>query len=711
MRTTTGSKQSQSWQAPSFLESASERMGWVEEGCIQEGENWLKGQSAYMDIPKALDIIAGKLGDDANQKHSTLNINHAKYILRQVIATLADVREGGIYHSDTNYFAKQAGMLNKAAKAIALEGKFPRRLRKALQYMGATAKGYLWPKYERLAGEEGRINFEPLGLLDVLPVQLPPDNDMQKAYSGTIVLFMPVYMAHGKFPWAQQSLKPVARRRYASTVSARRLDLAERFKYGEASGENWANLYCEIRYTFVRDLSINETQQVIPLGDIGEDGQPKTSWSYLVPYRGMLIPSHVGSDGKMTMRPAEWEDCMLYPRRRLIITSKGMNKPLYDGPGKDWHGMFPIAEYCADDWPWEPSGYSLVHDIHSMERSRQIAERGVDQTIKARLDPSMGYDRSQGLNDQTALTIDPYQERGRVGVDGEVRKVLDTVLPEWLLQIPAEIPAWIKYLKDSEDGQLGLNEIKNLAEFKANINSDSALEKATSLVGPLVKDIGLGMEDGTATIWQMMKFMIPQYYSSKRIIQYVGVDGITPETFDFDPGDLVPSHGADEFRNAGRNEEGQEYVVPFPSRYDKITRARLFAQNVRVMTVPHTMLDITQSTEQLKWMTLYRGGFPFAPHDVAKKLNIEGYGEIEGDTYWERYVNYKEKELQTQAKLAQLAQSLLPPGAQPPGGTGAGPHGGAKGTGGRPPSGGQSPKVKQKSGGPVGPRTTVSESG
>ena len=28
-------------------------------------------------------------------------------------------------------------------------------------------------------------------------------------------------------------------------------------------------------------------------------------------------------------------------------------------------------------------------------------------------------------------------------------------------------------------------------------------------------------------------------------------------------------------------------------------------------------------------MTLYRGGFPFAPHDVAKKLNIEGYGEIE----------------------------------------------------------------------------------
>ncbi len=706
MARTTGTKLEQSWQAPSFLESPSERMGWLEEACVQEGESWLKGQSAYMDIPRALDIISGKVGDDANQKHSSLNINHAKYILRKVIATLADVREGGIYHSDVKYFSERVSMLSKVAKAMALEGKFPRRLRKALQYMSATATGYIWPKAERMPGEEIKFNFEPLGLLDVLPVQLPPDNDLQKAYSTTIVLFMPVYMAHGKFPAFQKSLKPIARRRYASTVSARRLDLAERFKYGETSGENWSNLYCEIRYTFIRDLAINETNQVIPMGDIGTDGKPKTSWSYLVPYRGMLIPDYVDGSGKMTMRPAEWEDCMLYPRRRLMISSKGMRGPMYDGPAKDWHGMLPLAPYCADDWPWEPSGYSLTHDIASMEQSRTAAERGVDQTIKQRLDPFLGYDRQQGLNDATALTVDPYQERGRLGVDGEVNKVIQTLLPQWLLEIPGFISEWIKYLKDSQDGQLGLNEIQNLAEFKANINSDSALDKAVSIVGPLVKDIGAGMEDGTALIWEMMKYMIPQYLTTKRVIQYVGVDGITAETFDYDPAKLLPSHGPDEFANMPAN-----MVIAEKSLYDEPTRGIKFAKSVRVLTVPHTLLDITQSTEQLKWITLYRGGFPLAPHDVAKKLNIEGYGDIKGNTYWERYLNYKEIEIEQQAKLAQLAQSLLPPGAQPPAGGGTGPHGGAKGTGGRPPSGGQSPKVKAKSGGPVGPRTVVSESG
>lgn len=698
-------KKTSSWQAPPFTASDAERQGWVEEACIQEGESWLKGQSAYADIPKALNIISGKIADDANQKRSQLNINHAKFDLRKIIGTLADVREAAQYTSDSKYFLKQADMFNKVSKAVYLESMFPRRLRMSLQYMAATAKGYLWPKFERMNGEEGRINFEPLGLLDVLPVQMPADNDLQKAYSVTAIVFMPVYMAHGKFPTFQSSLLPIARRKYLSTVSARRLDLAEKFKYGESSGENWANLYCEIRYTFIRDLSINEMDVEIPMGDFDEKGEPKTSWSYKVPVRGQLIPSHVGADGERVMRPAEPEDCMIYPYRRLIITSRGMGTPMYDGPAKDWHGMAPFAEYCADDWPWEPSGYSLVHDIHSIERARQAVERGIDQVMKARLDPSLGYDRSQGLNDSTALTLDPFEERGRVGIDGEVRKVIDSLLPQWLMEVPNSAEIFVKYLRDAEDAQLGLNEIQNLAEFKANLTSENSMEKALSLVGPLVKDIASGMEASTVTVWQLLKYMIPQYYDTKRIMQYVGPDGVSPETFDYDPASILPSHGHDEFANMPKDQ-----VIAKDSVYDKIQRARMFAKNLRLISVPHTMHEITQTQEQLKWLQLYRGGFPLAPHDVAKKLNIDNYGEIDGSTYWERYINYKELEIEMASRLAQLAQALAPPGSEM-GGAPSAPGGGQSKTGGRPPSGGKSPKIKQKTGGPLGARTTVSESG
>ncbi len=136
----------------------------------------------------------------------------------------------------------------------------------------------------------------------------------------------------------------------------------------------------------------------------------------------------------------------------------------------------------------------------------------------------------------------------------------------------------------------------------------------------------------------------------------------------------------------------------------------MFAKNLRLITVPHTMHEITQTQEQMKWLQLFRGGFPLAPHDVAKKLNIDNYGEIDGSTYWERYVNYKELEIEQASRLAQLAQSLAPPGSEA-GGSPSSPGGGQNKTGGRPPSGQKSPKIRQKTGGPLGPRTTVSESG
>ena len=697
-------KKDKTWQAPLFTETPQKRMGWVEEACIQEGESWLKGQTAYSDIPKALDIISGKIGSDANQKRSDLNVNHAKYDIRKIIETLADVRIGGQYTSDSPAYKQQAHMFNDVTRAVALEGQFPRKLRMALQYMGITGKGYIWPRYTRMNGEEGGIEFEPLGLLDVLPVQLPADNDLQKAYAVTIIVMMPVYMAHGKFPAFQASLLPIARRRYTSTVAARRLDLAERFKYGESDGGNWDNLYCEIRYTFIRDLSINESKDtVLPMGE------ENTSWFYEVPFLGKDIPAGVGSDGKQTTRKADLEDCMIYPYRRLMITSRGMNQPMYDGPAKDWSGMLPLAEYIADDWPWEPCGFSLTHDIHSIERARQRIERGVDQVLKARLDPAMAYDRTAGLNDGTAQTIDPFQERGRVGSDGPPDKLFATLLPQHLLEVPASAEAFLKYLAAAEDNQLGLNEINNLAEFKANINNEG-LDKALSLVGPIVKGISGGIEASTVTVWQLMKFMVPQYYTTKRVMQYVGPDGVTPETFDYDPGKLIPSHGPDEFHNLP-----SDVVIANGSIYSLAERARMYAKNLRLIVVPHTMHEITQTQEQLKWLQLYRGGFPMAPHDVAQKLNIENYGEIEGDTIWDRYVNYKKLEIEMAAKLQQLMASLAPEvqsaAGMGGGAPGTGPHGGQKGTGGRAPSGQHSPKIKQKTGGPLGPRTVVSESG
>lgn len=708
-------KKQKSWQAPSFMASPTERMAWIEEACIGEGESWLKGQTAYQDIPKGLDIVSGKLDASANQQRSSLNINHAKYCLRKIIGTLADVRQVGQFTSDAKFYKSQAEMFNKVAKAVALEAEFPYKLRMALQYMSVTSCGYLWPRWTRKDagyGEPG-AEFLPMGLLDVLPVQMPSDNNLQGCYTVTGVVFMPVWEAHGKFPQFQTELLPIARRKYTSTISARRLDLAERFRYGEPS-DNWANLYCEIRYTFINDLSINETGQKIPMGEWkvdsgGNPTEPLTSWSYMVPYLGQEIPYARDAQGNLKTKKAEVEDCRIYPFKRLSITSRGMKQPMYDGPAKDWSGLFPFARYCADDWPWEPSGFSLVHDIYSVERARQTLERGVDQIAQHRVDPGFAYDRSMGMPDTTAETLDIFETRKRVGVDGDPSKVISLLAPDTLLEIKPWVTEMIKYLRDSEDAQLGLNEVSNLAEFKANLTSES-LDKALSLVGPLVKDISYGMERSTATVWNILKFMIPQYMTTARVIQYIGPDNVTPETYDFDPESIIPSHGADEIMGYDKSKPvGQQVVLPTDSFYTKVERGRKFAQNLRLLSVPHTMHEITQSQEQLKYLTLYRSGFPISSYDVAKKLNIENYGEINGATMHDRWIAEQEEKLQLQARAAteMRALGLAPPDDQQ--GTGAG--GGQRGTGGRPSSGQQAPKLKAKRDAGGGIRPVTSESG
>lgn len=696
------------WQAPSLFDKGTNRMGWISEQ-VEEAENWLKSQQAYLDIPEAMDIISGRIEKGANTKRSDLTTNHAKYAIRKIIGTLSDVREVGYFTSDAQFYLGEADMLNKAAKAISLKAQFTRKLRMALQYMAITGSGYLWPRFIKTnLRDKGNVEFEPLGLCDVLPTQLPPDNDIQGAYAVTLIRFMPVWQAHARFPQYQAQLLPIARRRYKSSVSHARMDLASRFKYGTQT-DAFTNLYCEIRYTFIHDLSINTTGSVLPMGE--DEG---ASWYYEVPYLGQQIKDSVTSDGIVTTRAATLEDCMIYPNLRLMISCKGMRNPMWDGPAFDWHGQVPVARYCADDWVQEPCGFSLTHDIASSQRAIQRTERGVDQVVKARLDPALGFDRSAGLNDKTAGELDPFQERIRVGVDGEPGKVLQPLLPPWLLDVPAFVGEWVKYCTDRGiDAQLGLNEMTNLAEMKMNMNSEGA-ERALAEVGPLVKDIASGMESSTARVWEMLKYLIIQYYNTRRLMEFVGPDGITKQTLDFNPDTLVPSHAPDEILLHATADLSEVPVVPWESKYTDAERAKIFADTLTLTVIPHTQHSITQTSEQLKWLQLWRGGAPIAFCDIAKKLNIENFGMLEGSTLWERYISEQKQKIELQAQAALLMQSLgLGPPAPPPPtqqpGTGEG--GGQKGTGGRPPSGHSAPKIVQKGANSVsGPRTTITES-
>jgi hypothetical protein len=671
------------WQVPRFEEPADRRAGWVEEQ-LQEGEGWLQDQRSYKDLSRNLKIFDGIIDDDVE---STLVSNGLKYDIRKFIETISEVREIGSYGTDAVQYRSYATMINKVAKGIYLEAAFPRAVRKALQFSAVMGRGYIWPKVKTMdyGFGERRLIFEALGLLDVIPVQIPSSGDVQDAYVATVFEYMPIAEAHARFPLFQEQLKPISDVSYKNRVQCRRADYAQRFRYGQSEARTWGDLYCEIRYSFVRDLRINNTGHKLPMGDID------TSWFYEVPSVGQDIVGGIRG-GSPYMRKARPEDCRVYPQLREMITSPSVAIPMYDGPAFDWTGVIPPVQYDVDDWAWEPIGRSLVSDVGSIEVTKRKLERKMDRVVTTTLNPPMGYDRTQS-GGPVIENFNIFKQDQRLGLDGEPKKMLQSILPEEV-RVEEVHFKFLDFLMKMREQQLGIQDLGNLANLKFNVSGET-MDKALEEIGPIAKGIAAGMEAANAKVAYQLKTLIIQWYDTRRIIQIVGPDNITADVFDFDPASSVPSHMPEEMEPHTEGNTTLYGPPQLPSIYSKMDRAKRFSANLRLISIPSTLLKITQRDEQQKLILLKKMGAPIPWSFIMPKIGVENFGEMKGNTVFEGWMNEELEMLKVKAAAAKLAAAL---GLGGDGGPGQGKGGG------RPNSMQKPPKTAQKGGAGGEPR-------
>lgn len=685
------------WQVPPAVDKNGNKIaetrliGWCSEA-IQEGQAWLKMQRGYGDMRKSLDILSGKGGMELFDYRSRLKTNRLKRNIREIVGALSDIRPLWGYHSDNVAYLPQAEMMNKVVRATYLQNFFDRDIRKALQYAAATCTGYLRPVYKIHPTGLGRgdIQLKAYGSPSILPVQMPADNDIQGAYAVTIVDNDPIWIAHAMWPEFQDRIRPTGSSYwYSQEMRVPQAGNLFRRIWGKASSSasGGTELLCEIRYTYINDLAINMTDHDIPMGELG------TSWYYVVPFLGKDIPAGKDSNGFPVTRKATAKDARLYPRRRLIVHTE--STILYDGPSWDWHGRVPLVPFCVDDWPWEGIGFSLVRDGYNQQEGIDEIDRGMMDVNRSRLNVSLAFD-TNAVSKREAQRFDPMEPRARIGFDGSmVDKPFSLAIPAEVLEIPAQIPAFRQHLEETMDHQMGIKDIMGLAKARAGGAGDD-MNKLMEAQGPIVKDISRTMERSMRDLGEMVKYLILQYYDSARVMRIVGQDGITPETFDYDPTSLIPSHMPGEDPDA-------------TSIYNKIDRARRFAETLTFFITPNSLHAITQMSRQLLYLQLYRAQFPIDSRTVAEALDIPNFGNRpDGNTVHDRWMNEQEEKLEMASRLAHLKNSL--PGLQPPPGAPSpmGPGGKQKNPNeGRPPSGHAAPQLKSKDG---GTRSTITES-
>lgn len=697
-----GVSETRIWQCPPAAVSEDKKIGWLNE-TTEEGEAWLKTQRGYKQggYRRALDVISGAetLNVTASYR-SHVNPNRLKRNIREVVGTLAKLRPMWGYHSDNASFKPQAEMMNKVTQAWYLRAFADRSIKEALQYAAATGRGWVVPMYRREMYGTGRgdLKLFTYGAPSILPFQLPSSNDFQAAYAVTILDMMPVAMAHGMFPAFQSRLRPSSSRYWYANDGIRRAsegNILQRIfgksQRSSASSE-LSDLLVPVRRTYVIDLTINTTKQEIPMGE------PGSSWAYTVPYIGQdILVGHDPKSGSPLYRKANENDARLYPQRRLLISTDQVC--MYDGPGFDWHGMFPGVSFCLDDYPWEPNGFSLVHDGFEInEAIKQIARGNMDKAA-VQLDMPLAYD-SNATSSREAKAFDPMMPRGRVGFDGSALdgEPFRPVVPPEVIKITPESMAMIQYLEGALDSQMAVHDAMALAKMRSLTSLDD-VDKILEAMGPIIEDMSRSMEPPMRDLGVMVKYNILQYYTTPRIMQVVGPDGITPVVFDYDPTSIVPSHlpGDD---------------VDKPSPTEKIKRARIFADNLEFFILPNSIHEMSQMANKLGFIQLKKAGVKMDSQTIAEAWNVPNWGKLDGSTVLERFQSEQEMDLQYAARLHQEAEGLglippTPPPATAPGGPPGAPGPGGTAPEGRPPSGQAAPALRSKDG---GARSTITES-
>jgi hypothetical protein len=670
-----------SWQPPDRLADGRRRGAWQQQ-IIETSEGWLRKQPFWNDLSKAEDIIRGKELQKADENRSDLTSNRLKRLGREMVASISDVRyPEDVWCSDNKAYQNELTMFSKLARGVWYESRAPYSVRRLTQWFMLGGTSYLWPIYRRKSLVDPNSNgecFDEYSPRDVLPFMVD-DRNWQDTYAVTFVKMVSIPKAHAMFPLYQDQIQAVSKKRRDSEVIGARLGFIRSLR-GQDNKWPSSDLWAEISYTMIRDLSFNNTGLPIPMGD------PGASWSYVVPYLGQDIPSNEVQGGTRKMRPAGLDDCRMYPNMRMMISVSGVIEPVYDGPAWAWHGMFP-PRFCADDWVSEPMGLSIFRDVFDLERARQFTERAIDMKMKAQMDPAMKYDNTL-IPAGTADQLDPWEMRKRLGVDGEVDKAISTLIPFEMMKIGAEPFEWIKYIADSQDYYLGMNQLAALAQAKMSTGQEGA-DDLLSMAGPIVRDICAGEEVPMADVLEMEKYDILQNFDTARVMSYVGPDGVTPETFDFDPKTIVPSHMPGEDNSNA-------------SQFSRMERAKAFARQLRLTATPGYLHGIPQTAQKLLLLQGIRAGLPISPQRVLKQVfNIENVEQEISD--WQ---DFREMQIEMAQKIQREGLSLGMADAGSPS-TGSGTGGRKPG---RPPSGNKPPTAKVK-GTAEGPRAVISESG
>lgn len=693
-------------------------LAWAKD-VVSDGRSYLRLQAAYPFIQDGLDLVNGEAVTTPIGLLSRMRTDQTVRNAKELIAAQTNIRIIPAFKASMEEFKRQEGILNKSFMSWQGMTFADRKLRKAWQYAEIAGTGYIGTRYEPNYWYRGKgdIVWDAYGPLDVLPVGMGRQHDLQKAYAVALRVETPVHEAWRLFPLYVDEIKPARDARAGhGTVISQAVKFAtavlKRFGQGaryEREAAPWAMV--DVYYIYVDDDSVNDTGEVIKMR--GPDGIYGTSWTYDVPYVGMEIPL-----GKNKFKKATREDCMVYPNRRLVIAVGTDMLGVIVNPdplcqaSPYWHAKVPLAQLRADDWAWNFLGFPMTRYGQSLERASIDMWRGMVDAMNARLSPPRAFDRNSQAA-ALAQTINTRVPNQVVGLDLSLvplAQQMGPLLPYQWYEYPAHYLQAQQMLQSMIKDQMGVADASAMARARQLPSGDS-VEKLMEQLGPLIKDQSRNMEESIRSLGEQWKSNFFQFYTAARRMQMLGPEGLAEEDYDYRPGTLIPFADEDAWKSTfapekapdlntiemrrkfGAPEEWEAYFAK-GELVPQFERARWHKDNFSFTVTPYSLHEFNSVSRKLFYIQLQGRGFPLDPWTLAELFDIRNFGEVptipdpnsgelrKAQTIIERWLAW----MQMQARIQ---QSL---------GGGQGGAGGGKGKPGRPPSAQTTPTMENKGG-------------
>jgi hypothetical protein len=307
--------------------------------------------------------------------------------------------------------------------------------------------------------------------------------------------------------------------------------------------------------------------------------------------------------------------------------------------------------------------------VKGLEVARRDRLSDVNTTLAVLKDPPLGHDVATGVARTQMDKLDLLHAQGvRVGGKGDPSKWTRSLIPEGVKVDDTDFKG-IELMGASIKASLGLTDLASMREVKGNMSDDS-MEKFLENLGPVAKGIALNQWIANAKDANMLKYNIAQYYTVADLMGMVGPEGVGLATFDNDPNSLVPSHLPGEDTDKASNRS-------------KMDRAKWYCEQLKVISTPAQLLNITHQQERMLYMFYLQKGIPISLETTMEKMGVDDFS-VQHEKWKQEQLKDAEWKLDVQAVLAKKTKALgLEPPPEPQG-KGQGRGGGRPSTGAKP---------------------------